>query len=112
MPFGNRKKKNILESLFSSVLSQFKKYYHPYGNLKFNNFGFFQSLKFRILMEKILPIFLMLNFTPDNLDSYGLKLKLSVCIGFSQVPLHFSRQRTDRHSLSVSATLLSISSLQ
>jgi len=50
MPFGNRKK-NILEDLLSSVLSQFKKY-HLSGNLKFNNLGIFQSLKFRILMGK------------------------------------------------------------
>jgi len=34
--------KNILEDLFSSELSQFKKY-HPFGNLKFNNLGIFQS---------------------------------------------------------------------
>ena len=46
MPFGKRKK-NILEYLFSSVLSQFKKY-HPSGNLKFNYLGIFQSLKLRI----------------------------------------------------------------
>jgi len=48
MPFGQ--KKNILEYLFSSVWSQFK--YHPSGNLKFNYFGIFQSLKLLILMEK------------------------------------------------------------
>jgi len=57
--------KNILENLFSSVLLQLKKY-HPSGNLKFNNLGIFQSLKFRILMEKILPISLNLNFTPNT----------------------------------------------
>jgi len=61
MPDGNRK--NILEDLFSSVLPLFKKY-HPYGNLKFNNLGIFQSLKFRILMKKILPISFRLYFTP------------------------------------------------
>jgi len=43
--------KFILEELFSSVLSQFKKY-HPSGNLKFNNLGVFQSLKMRILVGK------------------------------------------------------------
>jgi len=37
-----KQKKNILEDLFSSVLSQFKKY-HPSGNLKFNKLGVFQS---------------------------------------------------------------------
>jgi len=56
MPFGNR---FFLKDLFSSVLSQFKKY-HPSGNLKSNNLGIFQSLKLRILVEKILPIFLKL----------------------------------------------------
>jgi len=69
MPFGNRK--NILKDLFSSVLSQFKKY-HPTGNLKFNNLGTFQSLKLRILMEKILRISLKLNFTKNTLGCYGL----------------------------------------
>jgi len=50
MPFGDRKK-NILEDLFSSVLSQLKKY-HPSGNLKFNYIGISQSLKLRILVGK------------------------------------------------------------
>jgi len=48
MPFENKQK---IEDLFSSVLSQFKKY-HPSGILKFNNLGIFQSWKFRNLMEK------------------------------------------------------------
>jgi len=52
-----RKQKFILEDLFTAVLSQFKKY-HPCGNLKFNYLGIFQSLKLRILMEKILSIFI------------------------------------------------------
>jgi len=63
MTFGNRKK--YFRGSFSSVLSQFKKKNQPSGNLKFNNLGIFQSLKFRILMEKILPISLKLNFTPN-----------------------------------------------
>jgi len=49
MPFGNRK--NVSEDLFSSVLSQFKKY-HPSRNLKFDNLGHFESLKLRILVGK------------------------------------------------------------
>jgi len=61
----------ILEDLFTSVLSQCKKY-HPSGNLKFNNLGILQSLKFCILIDKILPISLKLNFTPNTLDGYGL----------------------------------------
>jgi len=43
--------KNILEDLFSSGLSQFKKH-HPPGNLKVINLGIFQSLKLRYLMRK------------------------------------------------------------
>jgi len=39
-----KQKKIILEDLFSSVLSQFKKY-HPSGNLIFKNFGIFEKLK-------------------------------------------------------------------
>ena len=55
MPFGNRK--HILEDLFRSVLSKFKKKYYPSGNLKFYNFVTFQSLKLRNLMEKNPSIF-------------------------------------------------------
>jgi len=70
-----KQEKNILEDLFSSVLSQSKKY-HPSEDLKFNNLGNFQSLKFPILMKKILPISLKLNFTPNTVGSYGLTLNL------------------------------------
>jgi len=42
----------ILEDLFSSVLSNFKKKCHPSENLKFNNLGIFQSLQLRILSGK------------------------------------------------------------
>jgi len=66
-PFG----KFILKEPFSSVFLQFS-IYHPSGNLKFNNLGIFQSLKFRILEEKILPISPNLNFTPYSLGCYGL----------------------------------------
>jgi len=57
--------KFILEDLFSSVLSQFKNC-HPSGNSKFINLDIGQSLKFRILMEKILQISFKLNFTPNT----------------------------------------------
>jgi len=57
MPFGNKKKGDI----FSSVLSQFKKY-HPFGNLKFIYLSISQSLKLRNSMEKILPISLEKEF--------------------------------------------------
>jgi len=60
-----------IEDFFSLVLAQFKKY-RPSGNLKFNNLGIFQSLKFRISMEKILPISLKQNFTPNTLGCHGL----------------------------------------
>jgi len=66
-----KQKKNILGDLVSSVLSHFKKY-HPSVNLKFNNFVIFLSLKLRILKEKILPIPLKLNFTPNTLGCYDL----------------------------------------
>jgi len=66
-----KQKKNILKNLFSSVLSQLKKC-HPSGNLKFNILGIFQSLKFRILMGKILLISLNRNFTPNTSGCYGL----------------------------------------
>jgi len=42
---------NILEDLFSSVLSQFKKH-QPSGNLKFNNVSIFRNFKLLILMGK------------------------------------------------------------
>ena len=61
----------ILEDLFSSVLSQFKKY-HPSGNLEFIYLDIFPSLKLRILMEKIFSISLKLNFTPNTSGCYGL----------------------------------------
>jgi len=75
MPFGNRKK-NILENLFSSVLSQLKKY-HPSGNVKFNNSSIFQNVKLRILMEKILPISLELNFTTNTLGCDGFNKQIN-----------------------------------
>jgi len=56
MPFGNRKK-NILGDLFSSALSQSKKY-TPSGNLEFNYLGILQSLTLSILMEKSFPFLL------------------------------------------------------
>jgi len=49
IPFGNRK--IYFRGPSSSVFSQYKKY-HPPGNLKFNYFGIFQSLKLRISKEK------------------------------------------------------------
>ena len=62
-----QKQKKKIEDLFGSVLSQFKKKYHPYGNLKFNHLGIFQSLKLRNLTGNILRISLILNFTPNTL---------------------------------------------
>jgi len=53
-------------------MSQFK-INHPSRNMKFNKLGIFQSLKLRILMEKILPISLKLNFSRNTLGCYGLR---------------------------------------
>jgi len=52
-------------------LSQFKKY-HPSGNFNLYNLGIFQSLKFRNLMEEILPISLNLNFTPNTFPNFQI----------------------------------------
>jgi len=49
MPLGNRK--NILKDLFSSVLSQFKKYHAP-GKLKFSYLGHSPKLKIAYFNEK------------------------------------------------------------
>jgi len=57
-------------------LSQVKKY-HTSGNLKFNNLGIFQSLKLRILILKILPISLKVNFTRNTLGDNGLNMTKS-----------------------------------
>jgi len=65
----NQKKK--LEDLFSSVLSQCKKY-HPPGNLRFNYLGIFEGLKLLISMQNILSFSLKLNITPYTLGCYGL----------------------------------------
>jgi len=64
MPFGNRK--IYIRGSLSTVLSQFLKY-HPSENLKFNNLVIFQSLELHVVMEKILPIYHKLNFTPNTL---------------------------------------------
>jgi len=63
-----------IDDLFSLILLQIKKY-HPSVNIEFNNSGIPQSLKFRILMEKILKISLKLNFSPNTLGYYGLNRK-------------------------------------
>jgi len=67
-------------------LSQFKTY-HTSENLKFNNSGFFQSLKLRILVEKIIPISLNLNFTLNALGCYGLILDKKTPLTNSSVKL-------------------------
>jgi len=60
--------KFVLEDLFSSVLSQLKKY--ASGNLKFDNLGISQSLKLRILIRKVL-ISAKLNFATTTLGMNG-----------------------------------------
>jgi len=71
MPFGNRK--IILEDLYNSVLSQFKKKYQPSSNLKINNLSISQRLKLRNVMENIVRISLKLNFSLNTSGCYGLK---------------------------------------
>jgi len=71
MPLGNKKK--LFKRISSVQYCHDLKKYQPSGKLKFNNLGIFQSPKFRILMEKILPISLKLNFTSNTLGCYGLK---------------------------------------
>jgi len=61
----------VLEDLFSSVLSEFKKY-HLSGNLKFKNSGIFQSLELRISMKNKLSISPMRNFSSDTLGGLWL----------------------------------------
>jgi len=79
-----RKQKNLLlEDLFNTLMLQFKKY-HSSENLKFANFDIFQSLKFGILLEKILPTYLKLNFTQITPGFKGLMritdvLPLCIC---------------------------------
>jgi len=46
--------------------------------MKFNNLGIFQSLKLRILLEKILSISLKLNFNPNTFGCKGLSLSKTV----------------------------------
>jgi len=65
------RKQFFLDDLYCLVLSQFKKY-HPFGYLKFDNLGVFQSLKLRNLMGKILQISLKPKFSPNTLGCYGL----------------------------------------
>jgi len=61
-----KQRKNILQDLFSLVLSQFKKYHYS-GNLKFYYLGIFQNLKLRTLMEKVPSISLERNLTSNTL---------------------------------------------
>jgi len=52
-----------------------------FANLKIIDLGIFQSLKFRILMEKVLQNSLQLNFTPNTLGCCGLMIE------FTHVPV-------------------------
>jgi len=69
MPFGNRKK--YFRESFQFSVAKIKKKYLFSGNLKFKYLRIFQSLKLRILKEKIISIYLKLNFTPNTLGCYG-----------------------------------------
>jgi len=74
MPFGNRKK--YFRGTFQISIVTIERISPP-GNLKFNYLGIFQSLKLRISMEKILSIFLKLNFTLNILGRDGLSYRFS-----------------------------------
>jgi len=95
MPFAEN---NILEDLLSLVLSQFRKYL-PSGILKLKKLGIIQSLKFSILVEKILPISSKLNFTPNSWGCYRLscivyKISVSwVTNSYNQFRRRWSRLR-------------------
>jgi len=78
-------------------LTQYKKY-HPSGNLKFYYVRFFQSLNFRILIEKILPISLKSNFTPNTLGCYGL-LKKNASTWFYVKKENLTNSTTTLHEL-------------
>jgi len=67
-----QQKKKYFRGSFQFSIVIIKKKYHPSGNRKFNYLGIFQSLKLRILMEKIPQISRELNFTPHTLACYGL----------------------------------------
>ena len=69
MQFGNRKFCFRGSFQFNTVTIH---KISPLWNLKFDYLGIFQSLKLRILMEKILSISQKLNFAPNTLDCYGL----------------------------------------
>jgi len=66
-----RKKTKIFQRIFSVQYCHNLKKYQPSGKLKFSNLGIFQSLKLRILMEKIFLISLKLNFAPNTLGCHG-----------------------------------------
>jgi len=74
MAFGNRK--DYFRGCFQFSIVSFSKY-HPFGNLKFDYLGISQSLKLRILMEKILSISLKLNFTPNTFGLLWVKKELT-----------------------------------
>jgi len=115
MPFGN-KKKNILRDLFSSVLSQYKKY-HPSGNVKFISLSIFQSLKLRILIEKFILISPKLKFSANTLGCYGLTqpyltLKLGYVCGNPDLNEHRGKvfEEVDRESSPLRNSLTDCSS--
>jgi len=71
-----RQQKKLFYRIFSVQYCRNLKKYHPSGNLKFHKLGIFQSLRLRILMEKIHTISLKLNFTPNTLGCFGLNASL------------------------------------
>ena len=62
-----------------------KKYHPPPGNLELNDLGFFQNSKLRIIVEKVLPISLKLNFFPNTLGCYGLRTSLKMLVKWTSI---------------------------
>jgi len=88
-----QQKKNIFEDLFSSVLSQLKKY-HPSG-------GILKSLKLRILDRKILPISLKLNFIPNTLGCKGLNRLSASCLALPGLATKDGTQEVENSTFEV-----------
>jgi len=78
-----RKQKNSSERIFSVQYCHDLKKYHPSGNLKLINLVIFQSLKLRILVEKMLAISHNLNFTPNTLGCNGLNKAFALKVMFA-----------------------------
>ena len=104
MPFGNRKKD--FWDLSCSVLSQLKKY-PPSWNLKFSNLRILKGLKLRILVKKIVPVSLKLNFTPNTLGCKELTARSDFLCRDSlsmKIAANLRKEKRGRQSVRLLAT--------